>query len=84
MPKYVQKILSKLDHPTPSKLRHSPHRWVTKTYGQKVHLAQPEDTSDLLPTEEITHIQRIVGSFLYYARAVDKTIQTAVNEIAAT
>ena len=51
---------------------------------KKFILAQPEDTSDLLPTEEITHIQRIVGSFLYYARAVDNTIQTAVNEMAAT
>ena len=47
-------------------------------------MTQNEDTSDILSDEEATHIQRIVGSFLYYARAVDNTILTAVNEIAAT
>ena len=34
--------------------------------------------------KKTTHIQRIVGSFLYYARVVDNTNITVVNEIAAT
>ena len=84
MPKYVLKILKKLGHPSPSTQRHSPHRWVPKTYGQKVHLTAPEDHSEILSKLETTKIQRIVGSFLYYARAVDSTIHTAVNELSAS
>ena len=84
MPEYVRKIFEKLEYPTPNKPQRSPHRWTQKTYGQKVHYASPEDTSDQLPDPEITHIQRIVGSFLYYARAIDSTIHVAVNDIDTT
>ena len=38
----------------------------------------------LLPADKIRHIQRIVGTFLYYARAVDTTIHPALNELAIT
>ena len=61
MPTYVLKILQKLEHPSQAKHRHAPHRWVPKTYGQKIYLDPPPDTSDLLTQEESTHIQRIVG-----------------------
>ena len=84
MPEYVKKTLKKLDHPTPQKPTHAPHRWVPKTYGKKIHLTQPEDISEKLSTEETRKIQSIVGSFLYYARAVDSTIHTALNDIATT
>ena len=40
-----------------------------------------EDTSDLLSPKEVTHIQRIVGSFMYYARAIDNTVHVAINNI---
>ena len=33
---------------------------------------------------ETTKIQRIVGSFLYYARALDNTIQTTVNKLSVS
>ena len=52
--------------------------------GRKIITSHCNTTLDILSDEEATHIQRIVGSFLYYARAVDNTILTAVNEIAAT
>ena len=48
MPKYVLKILKQLGHPFPLTQRHSPHRWVPKAYGQKVHLTAPEDHSEIL------------------------------------
>ena len=64
MPNYVIKALKKLEHPVPNKPQHSPHRWIHKTYGQKVHYAPSDDTSDLLSPKETTHIQRIVGSFV--------------------
>ena len=36
----------------------------------------------LLPKDEIKTIQLIIGSFLYYARALDCTILAVLNEIA--
>ena len=47
-------------------------------------MTAPEDHSEILSKLETTKIQRIVGSFLYYARAVDSTIHTAVNELSVS
>ena len=84
MPEYVIKALNKLEHPFPSKPKHAPHRWIPKVFGQKVHLAPTPDTTAPLPLHETKTIQRIVGSFLYYARAVDNTLHTALNDIATS
>ena len=81
MPKYVKQTLEKLQHPIPTKDQHAPHRWIPKTYGKTTHLMQPPDTSQHLTSDETTHIQQIVGSFLYYARAVDNTIFPVINKI---
>ena len=83
MPQYVHKALKKLQHPLPTKAQHAPHPWQPITYGKTAHLTNP-DTSPLLPSSTIPHIQRIVGTFLYYACAVDPTIHPAVNELAIT
>ena len=73
MPKFVHKTLDKLHHPHPSKPQHSPHPWLKPTYSKKTQQVHTDD-SPLLPSNEITKIQSIVGSFLYYGRAVDPTI----------
>ena len=80
MSKFVKKTLEKLQHPTPSKPQHSPHPWNQPTYSTRPQQTNP-DTSPLLPSKDITKIQSIAGSFLYYGRAVDPTILPAVNEI---
>ena len=84
MPDYVIKALQNLEYPASHKPQHSPHKWVPKTYIQKAHLAPSEDTSSALSAKEIRHIQRIVGSFLYYTRAVDSTVHTAVNDLGSS
>ena len=40
-------------------------------------------TSPKVSAEEKKYMQQVVGSFLYYARAVDMTILHALNSIAA-
>ena len=62
--------MPKLEHPAPQISRHLPHRWVANSYGNKIHIVPDK-------------IQRVVGSFLYYARAVDDTIYTGINEMVA-
>ena len=64
MPEFVYKTLEKLQHPPPVKEQHSPHRHTPPRYGQQQQFVNPPDTSKLLSSEDITHIQQIVGSFL--------------------
>ena len=72
MPEYVMEALEQLNHPHPTKTQYTQHPWVNKKYGKTAHLTSPDTTSQLSP-DKIRHIQRIVGTFLYYARAVDTT-----------
>ena len=44
--------------------------------------ALPPDDLELLDKNNEKYIQQVVGSFLYYAYAIDNTIITALNEIA--
>ena len=53
-------------------------------WTKNIHLAPTQDTTDPLPLHETKTIQRIVGSFLYYGRAVDNTLHTALNDIATS
>ena len=84
MPVYVKEALQKFQHPTPSRTQHPPHQWNPPECGstapQLTHQA-PESTK-LAPLEANT-VQKVVGNFLYYARAVDLTIIVALNTIAA-
>ena len=43
----------------------------------------PDDISSLLGKKDLKYTQQVVGSFLYYARAVDPTILMALASIAA-
>ena len=81
MPEYVQKALLRLKNIPLANPQNSPHRWVHITYGKSIHIAPEEDTSPVLSPIGIQHIQRVVGSFLYYARAIDNTIHPALNDI---
>ena len=83
MPGYIQKILIKYQHPTPTKKQLSPHPHLPINYGSKTQLASIPDDSPTLPQHRIKRIQGIVGALLYYARAVDNKILTALNAIAA-
>ena len=64
--------------------QHSPHQCNTPNYGstapQLTH--QAPGSPNLAPPEANT-VQQVVGTFLYYARAVDPTILVALNSIAA-
>ena len=52
--------------------------------GAKIMWTKFHHTSEPLSPSGTKNIQRIVGSFLYYARAVDNAIHTVLNDIATT
>jgi hypothetical protein len=55
---------------------------VTPHYRAKTQYANDEDESPLLSKEEMKYLQAVAGTLLYYARAVDPTILTALSSIA--
>ena len=82
MPKYVPAALLKFQHKQPSRPSHAPHKWTRPAYGKQTQYApQPDDLEILQTTIEIRRIQAIVGTFLYYARAIDCTMLPALNQI---
>ena len=46
-------------------------------------MVAPIDTTKPLEGKDITMVQSIVGALLYYARAIDNTILTALNDISS-
>ncbi len=82
MPAYVMKQLTKYSHVAPLKPQLCPYVPNPIKYGKDNQLPSPLDKSPCLNKAQKKCIQKIVGSFLYYARAVDPTILMALLEIA--
>ena len=83
MPGYVEQALHKFQHPTPTKTQDSPYPATVKQYGVKVQLTDPIHTSTRLPTHEIKRLQQIISTLLFYGRAVDPTLLTALSELSS-
>eukprot|EP00804_Cyclotella_cryptica_P012648 CCRYP_016913-RA/>CCRYP_016913-RA protein AED:0.31 eAED:0.31 QI:0/0/0/1/0/0/3/0/469 len=81
MPGYVNKQLTKYNHPRPKKPVNTPWEPYPIKYGSTIQPTLPPDDSPL-NSQQIKHIQQIVGSFLYYSRATDPTISHALSELA--
>ena len=78
MPRYVQSALHKFQHYPPKRRQHAPHPWIKPTYGQKQQSVNEIQSPPLYKIEK-TRIQAIVGTFLYYSRAIDDNVLVALN-----
>jgi hypothetical protein len=67
----------------PKKPQHCPYTPVPKQYGAAAQAPLLADISPKLSDIEIKEIQRVVGSILYYARAVNITVLMALSSIAS-
>ena len=81
MKNYIADLLFKLKHPNPKKPQKSPHKWIQINYGSRVQLSPDEDKSEPLDEEEVKWVQMVVGALLYYGRAVDNKLLTALSAI---
>jgi hypothetical protein len=81
MPGYVLNVLRKIQHDAPKHPQHTPSRYVTPAYDAKTQYATKDETPPLTATKCLT-IQKVMGSVLYYARAVDPTVLMPLNDIA--
>jgi hypothetical protein len=81
MPGYVSNVLSKFQHDIHKHPQHTPSRYVTPVYGAKTQCDMKDETPQLTVQQCIT-IQKVTGSVLYYAIAVDPTVLMPLNDIA--
>ena len=80
MPGYILKALIRFHH----KFIHaqdSPHHCARPNYGAKIQYANPI-TNTTLTTNQLKHAQQVIGVFLFYARAIDSTMLSAIGSIA--
>ena len=83
MPGYVKKALKRFQHQLPTKPQNQPQPHIPPKYGAKVQYAEPEDTTPKLNKDEKKFIQEVTGTFLFYARAIDSTMLTALSALAS-
>ena len=81
MPGYIARALQRLEHPPPVHPQHAPHAWTPPIYGACQHF----DVTDMTPALDLTdqkRVQEVLGTLLYYARAVDSTMLPAIGSLA--
>jgi hypothetical protein len=83
MPGYVEKALVRFQSTPPKRPQHSPHAWSAPTYGAATQYALPDDDSAPLDAAGTTRLQEIIGTLLFYARAVDSTMLVALGSLAS-
>jgi hypothetical protein len=74
-------VLSKFQHDAPKQPQQTPSQYVTPVCGAKTQYATKDETPPLSAQKSLT-IQKVTGSVLYYARAVDPTVIMPLNDIA--
>ena len=84
MPGYVQKMLLRFKHEPPSRNQYSPYQPQPRKFGKNTDDTIPEDKSPKLDEKRKKVVQQVIGTCLYYARAVDCTILPAISSIAST
>ena len=79
VPGFVNKALTKYQHLKPAKPQHAPAKAGPIQYGSKTQQSKPEDTSPQLSPAGIKRIQDVVGTFGWYARATDPTMEKNIE-----
>jgi hypothetical protein len=81
IPGYVSNMLIKFQHDPTKHPQQTPSRYVTPVYGAKTQYATKYETPPLT-AKQCLNIQKVTGSVLYYARAVDPTVLMLLSDIA--
>ena len=84
MPGYVDKALIRFNK-TNVRPVNSPMTYVPPNYGAKSQTLKPDNPAPkFLNAAQILFVQEVVGVFLYYSRAVDPLMITAINKIGSS
>jgi hypothetical protein len=81
----ITEVRARYGHPTPTKPVHSPHLHREIIYGAKEQYATSDiDTTPPLNAAGIKWCQGVIGSLLFYARAVDNKLLMTISAIGAS
>ena len=80
---YIKKVLQRYNHEIPRRPQRSSYPVAQIKYGKAAQEPITEDTSREVSNEEILKVKQVVGSILYYARAVDLTALMSLSMIAS-
>jgi hypothetical protein len=83
MPGYIKAALHKYQHAAPARPEHAPHTCNPPIYGAKTQYVEDETTSPALSNKGVKKLQQLMGTLLYYARAVDPTLIMSINVLAS-
>jgi hypothetical protein len=83
MPGYIESVLHKFQHTPPNKPHYSPYPPRKPQYGCKVQLTPEIIDSPTLDDQCKKRIQQVVGALLYYGRAIDNMVMTAISSLAS-
>jgi hypothetical protein len=80
MPVCIKVALHKFQHPVPARPEHAQHTWNPPVYEAKTkYIEEIEDSPPLSPRSNVTGVQQLGGTIIYYARAVDPPLIMPVN-----
>ena len=82
MPGYIKKALQKYLHEK-RKEQHAPYPTAPRKYGRAAQEPDPPNESPRVDEKTKTRVQQVVGTILYYARAVDLTLLPALSSLAS-
>jgi hypothetical protein len=82
MPGYIKKKLQEYNHVLPWRMQTCPYSPEPKNLWADVQTPLGVDSSLRLDKKGLKQVQKIVGSILYHARAVDMTVLMALSAIA--
>ena len=83
IPGYIERALQRFQHPTPPCPEHAPHAWQKPIYGATTQYAPDPDNAPALDAADTKHLQEVLGTLLFYARAVDSTMLPAIGTLAS-
>jgi hypothetical protein len=83
MPGYIEAALHKFQHLPPLAAQDAPHSLNKPVYASKTQFANNKDDALLVNAKTISLIQQIVGTFLYYAIAIDPTMLAALGDLSS-
>ena len=84
MPGYVRKKLLEYKHIKPRQRQDCPLAPAPQSFEKNSQRPAEPDNSPILHADKKKYIERVVGSFLFYGRAVDPTTVHALSDISST
>ena len=80
---YIKQGLNRFKHTLALRPEYAPHKWKQPVYGANQQLVYAKEDIPILPPSNITHIQTVVGTLIYYAIAVYNTMLVALGDPAS-